>query len=77
MWSIPHQIVARQLNSYTLETLGGLPLSGLYNSRHLRIFKPHEGTKLAMEELACMENDEGEENMDEEDGIADVGLMEG
>ena len=33
MWSIPHRVATRQLNSYTLETLGGLPLSGVYNAR--------------------------------------------
>jgi hypothetical protein len=52
MWSIPHCVVAQHLNSYTLEMLAGHPLSGLYNAKHLRIFKPHEGTKLAMDQLA-------------------------
>ena len=35
MWSIPHHVKTKQLNSYTLETLTGLPLAGIYNSRHL------------------------------------------
>jgi len=61
MWSIPHRVVTRQLNSYTLETLGGLPLAGVYNSRRLRTFEPREGTKLAMEELARMEACERDE----------------
>ena len=61
MWSIPHRIVTRKLNSYTLETLGGLPLAGDYNSRRLRIFEPREGTKLAMEELSRMETHEADE----------------
>ena len=33
MWSIPHHVVTRKLNSYTLETLGGLLLAGDNNSR--------------------------------------------
>jgi hypothetical protein len=64
MWSIPHRVATRQLNSYTLETLGGLPLSGVYNARRLRAFEPREGTKLAMEELACLEEEDGEKELD-------------
>jgi hypothetical protein len=30
-----------------------------------------------MEELTRMEQDEGEQNTDEEDGVANVGLVEG
>jgi hypothetical protein len=60
MWSIPHRIATRQVNSYTLETLAGLPLAGVYNSRRLRQFLPREGTRLALNELARME--EVEEN---------------
>jgi hypothetical protein len=33
MWSIPHHVVTWKLNSYTLKTLGGLPLTGVYNAR--------------------------------------------
>jgi hypothetical protein len=33
MWSIPHCIAMRQVNSYTFETLAGLLLAGVYNSR--------------------------------------------
>lgn len=51
MWSIPHRIAGRQLNSYTLETLDGLPLDGVFHSRRLRTFEPRDGTKLAMLEL--------------------------
>ena len=65
MWSIPHRIATRQVNSYTLETLAGLPLAGVYNSRRLRQFLPREGTKLALDELARME--EVEENELQED----------
>jgi hypothetical protein len=61
MWSVPHRVITRQLNSYTLETLGGLPLEGIYNSRRLRAFEPREGTKLAMEELSRMERNEKKE----------------
>ena len=73
MWSIPHYIKTRQLNSYTLETLGGLPLAGVYNSRRLRAFEPCEGTKLAMDEQVHMEACEGDEDLDED---IDAGLEE-
>jgi len=43
------------LNSYTLETLSGLPLTGVYNTRRLRAFEPHEGMKLALSELTRIE----------------------
>jgi hypothetical protein len=71
MWSIPHHIKTQQLNSYTLEALSGLPLTGVYNSRRLQAFELCEGTKLAMKELVCMEACEGDEYSDE--GV-DVGL---
>ena len=60
MWSTPYRIATRKLNSYTLETLNGLPLAGVYNSRRLRIFEPREGTKLAKDELARMETHKGD-----------------
>ena len=63
MWSAPHRVVTKHRNSYTLETLSGLPLSGLYNSRRLRTFLPREGTKLAATELARMETDGEVEHM--------------
>jgi hypothetical protein len=69
MWSIPHRVVARKLNSYTLETLSGLPLAGLYNSRRLRAFEPRAGTKLAMDEITRMEAHE-EDEMEQEGGVA-------
>jgi hypothetical protein len=69
MWSILHCVVTRKLNSYTLETLGGLPLMSVYNARRLRPFEPREGTKLAMDELACLEKVEGEEEVSVEDEV--------
>jgi len=35
MWSPPHCITERLLNSYKLETLQGTPLDGMFNARHL------------------------------------------
>jgi len=64
MWSIPHRVKTKLLNSYTLETLTGLPLAGVYNSRRLRTFTPRTGTKLAMAELVRMETVEEEEEAD-------------
>jgi hypothetical protein len=67
MWSIPHRIKTKQLNSYTLETLTGLPLTGVYNSRRLWAFTPCVGTKLAMAELVHMETAEEEEEAEDVD----------
>jgi hypothetical protein len=65
MWSIPHRVKTRLLNSYTLETLEGLPLTGIYNTRRLRAFTPRVGTKLAASEMERMEMIEEEEGTDE------------
>jgi hypothetical protein len=72
MWSVPHRVTTRHLNSYTLETLEGLPLTGMYNARRLRAFKPREGTKLALGELTRIE----EVREEEEEGEADVSVVE-
>ena len=32
MWSQPHHVVAWKNNSYTLETLDGQPMDGMYNA---------------------------------------------
>ena len=56
-----------QVNSYTLETLAGLPLAGVYNARRLWQFLPREGTRLAMDELAQMEEVDKNELQDMEE----------
>ena len=55
-----------------LETLSGLPLTGMYNTHRLRAFKPREGTKLALGELTHIE----EIGEDEEGDEVDVGVIE-
>jgi hypothetical protein len=72
MWSIPHCVVTHQLNSYTLETLGGLPLAGVFNSRRLRAFEPREGTQLALDELERLESTEEGEMRSQGGGDEDV-----
>jgi hypothetical protein len=72
MWSIPHRVKTRHLNSYMLETLGGLPLTGMYNARRLQAFKPHEGTKLALGELTRIE----EVGEDDAEDMVDVSVVE-
>lgn len=64
MWSITHCDTTQQLNSYTLEMLRGLQLSGVYNARWLWAFELHKGTKRAMQELAHLEEQDGEEGLD-------------
>ena len=50
LWSPPHQVTERLLNSYRLETLDGTPLDGKFSARCLRGFTPREGTELAMQQ---------------------------
>jgi hypothetical protein len=45
-WSTPHRVCERVGNSYRLETVQGVPLSGLHNSRRLRAFVPKKGGRL-------------------------------
>jgi len=62
-WSIPHRVVTRDLNSYTLASLSGDPLPGSFSARRLRRFIPKEGTKLAEAQRRLEE-----EGVDEESG---------
>ena len=50
MWSEPHRVLERLLNSYKLETLTGELLEGEYHARRLREFIPREGTDLAIQQ---------------------------
>jgi hypothetical protein len=59
-WSKPQRVIARNLNSYTLEMLSGDPVHGAFSARRLRRFVPLEGTKLA-EEQRLVENQCAEE----------------
>jgi transposase InsO family protein len=47
MWSEPHRVLERLLNSYKLETITGQPMEGEFHARRLRAFTPREGTELA------------------------------
>jgi hypothetical protein len=56
MWSEPHRISERILNSYKLETLKGQKLDGEYHARRLRRFIPREGTELATQQREIEED---------------------
>jgi hypothetical protein len=71
MWSPPHHMVTRQCNSYTLETLDSNPIDGVFNARHLQVFTPRDGTKLAFNELVQ------ENEPEDEDGELEVGWADG
>ena len=45
-WSIPRIITGKYLNSYTLSTLNGIPLNGLFHIRRLRPYIPLRGSTL-------------------------------
>ena len=66
MWSGPHRISEKMLNSYKLETLDGQPLDGEYHARRLREFVPREGTELALQQKE-FEARKAEENRRETD----------
>ena len=66
-WSTPHRVLSRHLNSYTLETLNGDQLPGLFSARRLRRFIPKEGTKLADEQRALEER--GRDDEQEGEGV--------
>ena len=48
--SLPQQITARHLNSYTLDMLDSDPLPRSFSTRRLQSFIPKKGTKLAEEQ---------------------------
>ena len=45
-WLIPHIITGKYLNSYTLSTLNGIPLKGLFHIRRLCPYIPLRGSTL-------------------------------
>src|ERR1700683_3083399 len=47
-WSVPRIITGKYLNSFTLSTLNGILLKGLYHMRRLRPYTPLRGTTLDM-----------------------------
>jgi hypothetical protein len=51
-WSTPHRVSERVGNSYRLETLQGVPLNGLHNSRRLRAFVLKKAGKLEAAQAA-------------------------
>ena len=49
-WSNPQCIASKSGNSYSLETLKGDPIQGMFSTRRLRKFVPQEGIRLAEEQ---------------------------
>ena len=78
MWSEPHRVSERMLNSYKLETLDGQPLDGEYHARRLREFTPREGTELALQQKTVETNREIEREAEttEEEQVEDEELEE-
>ena len=73
-WSVPRLITGKYLNSFTLSTLHGIPLNGLFHTRRLRPYIPLRGSTLdiihphdtAEPSLADLEIAEAEERMMED-----------
>ena len=55
-WLTPQRIASQHLNSYTLESLNGDPLPGLFSARLLQRFIPKEGTRLVEEQRLIEEH---------------------
>jgi hypothetical protein len=70
MWSPPCRVVARKNNCYTLETLDGEPMDGMYNARRLHMFEPHKGTKLAFDKLVRENEPDKDLGVGNEGGVA-------
>ena len=70
-WSTPHRVTSRNLNSYTLETLKGNPITGTFSAPRLRRFLPRDGTQLAEEqrlvEERCAREEEEERKKEAEE----------
>jgi hypothetical protein len=75
-WSSPQRVVSRNLNSYSLATLGGDPIQGTFSARRLRRFIPKVGTRLA-EEQARLEEHNADEEGTRTDEEADVSKERG
>ncbi|KIM57864.1 hypothetical protein SCLCIDRAFT_28497 [Scleroderma citrinum Foug A] len=69
-WSQPHQVTEKLRNSYKLEMLTGLALPGLYHTRRLRTFIPHEGTQLhaSQQDYICRLHQQQDTNIHKTDG---------
>ena len=67
MWSVPNRVASHLHDSYTLETIRGLPIAGVFNVRCLRAFEPRLGTKIVLDELERLEMLEMPETNREED----------
>jgi hypothetical protein len=77
MWSEPHRVLEKLLNSYKLETLEGQPLEGEYHVRRLREFIPREGTELAAQQKEIERIREAEAGRVEEPTRETEGSTEG
>ena len=76
-WSSPQQVISKQLNSYTIESLKGDPMPGMFSMQQLRKFTPKEGMKWAEEQKLIEEwcaEEENERRRKEEGEIAEERL---
>jgi hypothetical protein len=69
-FSAPRRVISRNLNSYQLETLEGLPIGGRFSSRRLRLFVPRKGTEL--EEVQAAIEKEWRDREDREDEVTSI-----
>jgi hypothetical protein len=81
-WGAPHRIVDCIRNLYRLQTIQGLPVSGVVSARRLRRFIPRPGTELEREQAKIEMSrvgapDEVMEGLDfEEEGDRDEGEVD-
>jgi hypothetical protein len=68
-FSAPRRVIHRNLNSYQLATLEGLPIAGKFSSRRLRLFVPRKGTEL--ESIQAAIEEEWRSREEDEDRVED------
>jgi hypothetical protein len=65
-WSAPRQVVSKVGNSYTLTSLEGFPVKGLFHARRLHHFIPRDSTALATLQEMLQDRDADMGNKTEE-----------
>ena len=75
-WGAPHRVIDQQRNSYQLEMVQGLLVSGMFSAQRLWRFVPRPGTELSVQQLEVESKqvglpDEPMEGIDFEEDAAD------
>jgi hypothetical protein len=75
-WSAPRRVASRFGNSYTLTTLEGFPINGLFHARRLHRFIPQNGTALAALQEALQDKEVDKEEISQEMQLIEITMEE-